>query len=57
VVLGVCVQRLFTRNRLTRHDAPMSARRAYTKEEAAGLAREAGWQKPQAESFDSSGWF
>jgi ubiquinone/menaquinone biosynthesis C-methylase UbiE len=43
--------RVFSRNRLTRHDAPMSARRAYTKEEALGLAREAGWGRPKAESF------
>ena len=44
--------RLFTRNRLTRHDAPMSARRAYTKEEALDLAREAGWKAPKVESFE-----
>jgi hypothetical protein len=33
-----------TRNRLTRHDAPLSVRRAYTKEEILGLCRQAGWQ-------------
>jgi SAM-dependent methyltransferase len=43
--------RAFTRNRLTRHDAPMSARRAYTREEALALAREAGWRRPQARSY------
>lgn len=33
-----------TRNRLTRHDAPLSVQRAYTKEEILGLCRQAGWQ-------------
>ncbi|HEY0797756.1 MAG TPA: methyltransferase domain-containing protein [Candidatus Baltobacteraceae bacterium] len=40
---------LTTRNRLTRHDAPLSVRRAYTPDEALSLAREAGWQAPVAE--------
>ena len=35
-----------SRNRLTRHDAPLSARRAYTPREALQLAREAGWRSP-----------
>ena len=34
--------RLTTRNRLTRHDAPLSVRRAYTTSELAGLLRRAG---------------
>ncbi|MDQ3693107.1 MAG: methyltransferase domain-containing protein [Chloroflexota bacterium] len=34
--------RLTTRNRLTRHDAPLSVRRAYTPDELAGLLRRAG---------------
>jgi len=38
--------RLLSHNRLTRHDAPMSVRRAYTPLEALELAREAGWRKP-----------
>lgn len=38
--------RLTTANRLTRHDAPLSARRAYTAREALGLARSAGWRRP-----------
>ena len=38
---------LLSRNRLTRHDAPVSVLRAYTPEEASSLAREAGWQTPQ----------
>jgi len=38
---------LFTRNRLTRHDAPVSVLRAYTLDEAVELAREAGWHAPQ----------
>jgi SAM-dependent methyltransferase len=32
-----------SRNRLTRHDGPLSVRRAYTPDEALVLAREAGW--------------
>jgi ubiquinone/menaquinone biosynthesis C-methylase UbiE len=35
-----------SRNRLTRHDAPLSVRRAYTPREALALAHEAGWQAP-----------
>lgn len=36
-----------SRNRLTRHDAPLSVRRAYTPAEALALARDAGWFAPQ----------
>jgi ubiquinone/menaquinone biosynthesis C-methylase UbiE len=36
-----------SRNRLTRHDAPLSVRRAYTPHEALALAREAGWRAPR----------
>lgn len=39
--------RLTTRNRLTRHDAPLSVRRAYVPAEALALARDAGWQSPR----------
>ncbi len=35
-----------TRNRVTRHDAPLSVRRAYEPREALALAREAGWRAP-----------
>jgi ubiquinone/menaquinone biosynthesis C-methylase UbiE len=38
--------RATTRNRLTRHDAPLSVRRAYQPQEALALAREAGWRSP-----------
>ena len=38
--------RVTSRNRLTRHDAPLSVRRAYTPREAVALAREAGWRAP-----------
>jgi SAM-dependent methyltransferase len=38
--------RTMTRNRLTRHDAPLSVRRAYDPREAVALAREAGWRAP-----------
>ena len=33
-------------NRLTRHDAPLSVRRAYTPREALMLARDGGWRAP-----------
>ena len=39
--------RIFTRNRLTRHDAPLSVLRAYTPREALELAHEAGWKDPR----------
>jgi ubiquinone/menaquinone biosynthesis C-methylase UbiE len=39
---------LIARNRLTKHDAPLSVRRAYTPAEAVQLAREAGWRSPVA---------
>lgn len=35
---------VLTRNRLTRHDAPLSVARAYTPAEALELARAAGWR-------------
>jgi ubiquinone/menaquinone biosynthesis C-methylase UbiE len=38
---------LFTRNRLTRHDGPLSVLRAYTPPEAVQFAREAGWRNPR----------
>lgn len=37
-----------SRNRLTRHDAPLSARRAYTLDEARDIARRSGWRHPIA---------
>jgi len=42
------LSRIFTRNRFTRHDAPLSTRRAYTPPEACELARQAGWRNPRA---------
>lgn len=45
---AVVLSRVFTRNRFTRHDAPLSARRAYTAAEACKLARDAGWRNPIA---------
>lgn len=42
---------LFATNRLTRHDAPLSARRAYTPQEALDLARRAGWAAPRVKSY------
>ena len=39
--------RLVSRNRLTRHDAPLSALRAYTPAEALELAKMAGWRRPR----------
>jgi SAM-dependent methyltransferase len=35
-----------SRSRLTRHDAPLSVRRAYTPDEALALACDAGWRAP-----------
>jgi ubiquinone/menaquinone biosynthesis C-methylase UbiE len=43
-LMGHCL----TRNRLTRHDAPLSVRRAYTRAEALALARDAGWHDARA---------
>lgn len=40
------VSRLLTRNPMTRHDAPLSVRRAYTLAEARDLAIIAGWGQP-----------
>jgi SAM-dependent methyltransferase len=37
-----------SRNRYTRHDAPLSVRRAYTPREACDFARDAGWRAPRA---------
>lgn len=37
---------LIARNRLTKHDAPLSVRRAYTPAEVSQLARQAGWPSP-----------
>jgi SAM-dependent methyltransferase len=39
--------RVVSRNRLTRHDAPLSVRRAYTPREARSLALGAGWPAPR----------
>jgi SAM-dependent methyltransferase len=41
---------LTSRNRLTRHDAPLSVRRAYAPHEALELARAAGWRAPRVRS-------
>ena len=38
--------RVVSRNRLTRHDGPLSALRSYTTQEAYELAVAAGWEKP-----------
>jgi SAM-dependent methyltransferase len=38
--------RVVSRNRLTLHDGPLSALRAYTADEARDLARAAGWEMP-----------
>ena len=41
------IANLLSHNPLTRHDAPMSVRRAYTARELEELARAAGWKNPQ----------
>lgn len=43
--------RIFSRNRLTRHDGPLSVRRAYTPAEAASLAAHAGWRAPRVRRY------
>lgn len=40
---------LFSRNRLTRNDAPVSVLRSYTPAEARELATAAGWRAPQVQ--------
>ena len=40
--------RIGSRNRLTRHDAPLSVRRAYTPREVLRFAAAAGWRVPAA---------
>lgn len=47
VWLGAGALALLSRNRLTRHDAPLSVLRAYTESEALALARESGWRRPR----------
>ena len=44
---AVAWSRAASRNRLTRHDAPLSVRRAYTPQEARSLAADAGWRRPR----------
>ena len=39
--------KLIARSRLSRHDAPLSARRAYTPREMKELARQAAWTQPR----------
>lgn len=39
--------RFFAKNRLTKHDGPLSVRRAYTPHEACALAARAGWRRPR----------
>ena len=50
--LGYLAARLFARflakNRLTKHDGPLSVKRAYTKGELLSLAAAAGWRAPRA---------
>ena len=53
-LLILFLTRLGTRNRLTRHDAPLSVLRAFTGEEMEGLTREAGlglWSLKRAFPF------
>lgn len=46
-IAALAWSRLASRNRLTRHDAPLSVCRAYTPAEAAALASSAGWTTPR----------
>jgi len=43
----VAFARLIAKNRLTKHDGPLSVKRAYTANELALLADAAGWRRPQ----------
>ena len=47
----VLFARFVARNRLTKHDAPLSMRRAYTPDEALALARSAGWAAPRVARY------
>jgi hypothetical protein len=42
---------LFGTSRLTKHDAPLSVRRAYTPAEALDLARAAEWRAPAVRPY------
>lgn len=44
---ALLLSRVFSRNRFTHHDAPLSTRRAYTPREAQALATQAGWRSPR----------
>lgn len=44
-MLACAVFPLFTRNRLTLHDGPLSVRRAYSPDEVRAFARDAGWTR------------
>jgi len=44
---------LFTRNKLTLSDAPMSVLRAYTPDEASAIARAAGWTRIAVRKYPS----
>lgn len=46
-VATVAFTRCIARNRLTKHDGPLSVRRAYTPAEALALAQRAGWRAPR----------
>ena len=49
-LLARAVFPMFTTNRLTLHDGPLSVRRAYSPSEALTLAREAGWTRVEVRS-------
>jgi ubiquinone/menaquinone biosynthesis C-methylase UbiE len=42
----VAFARLIAKNRLTKHDGPLSVKRAYTRRESVDLAHAAGWNEP-----------
>ena len=55
-LLTVSVLCRFSRSPLTRHDGPLSVRRAYTADEAIALAQRAGWQQVQVQCPDPFRW-
>ncbi len=49
-VAALAFARVLARNRLTRHDAPLSVLRAYDRNEVLDLATRAGWRAPRVEA-------
>ncbi len=48
-IAALLFARVVAKNRLTKHDGPLSVKRAYTKRELLAFASAAGWRAPHAE--------